>query len=240
MKKDAFRFMAEAEGSHWWFVARRRFIEKAFDALRLEPSAAILDAGCGSGGNLKTLARFGKVYGFELDHDARLLAGGRGIGEVAEGFLPDSIPFPDTSFNAIGLFDVLEHLDQPVASLAALRDRLTKDGRLVLSVPAYQWLWGPHDERHHHKRRYTRKLLAQHLGSAGYRVEYMSHTNSLLFPLALVQRTAARLTGKSGDQSAKAGPLNQLFLHIWSLETLWFGSLRVPFGLSIFAVASKR
>jgi SAM-dependent methyltransferase len=239
MKKDAFRFMAEAEASHWWFVGRRRFIEKALDSLGLDRTASILDAGCGSGGNLTMLARFGKVYGFELDDDARAVAESRGIGHVAEGFLPDSIPFPGTSFNVIGLFDVLEHLDEPVASLQALRERLADDGRLILSVPAYQWLWGPHDEMHHHKRRYSRSLLAKHLEAAGYRVKFISHFNTLLFPLALLQRTFERLRGRAGDPGSTLGPLNQTLLQIWSVERLWFGRVRVPFGLSIFAVASK-
>jgi SAM-dependent methyltransferase len=239
MKKDAFRFMAEAEASHWWFVGRRRFIEKALDSLGLDRSASILDAGCGSGGNLTMLAGFGKVYGFELDDDARAVAESRGMGQVSEGFLPDAIPFPGISFNVIGLFDVLEHLDEPVAALQALRERLTDDGRLILSVPAYQWLWGPHDEIHHHKRRYSRSLLARHLEAAGYQVEFISHFNTLLFPLALLQRTFERLTGRAGDLGSTLGPLNQTLLQIWSVERLWFGRVRVPFGLSIFAMATK-
>ena len=232
--------MAEAEESHWWFVGRRRFIEKALDSLGLDRSASILDAGCGSGGNLTMLAGFGKVYGFELDDDARAVAESRGVGQVSEGFLPDAIPFPGIFFNVIGLFDVLEHVDEPVASLLALRERLADDGRLILSVPAHQWLWGPHDEMHHHKRRYSRSLLAKHLEAAGYRVEFISHFNTLLFPLALLQRTFERFRGRAGHSGTTIGPLNQLFLRIWSFERLWFGRVRIPFGLSIIAVATKQ
>lgn len=236
---EAYQLMAAAEESHWWFRGRRAMIKRVLESLELPKQANILDAGCGTGGNLPLLAGFGKVYGFEYDPTARQLADARGLAMVSGGALPHDVPFVPQKFDLIGLFDVLEHLDHPVESLRALGGRLAAGGSLVLTVPAYQWLWGPHDELHEHKRRYSRPLLRKHATEAGLSVAYMSHMNSLLLPAAVAQRAVHRFTQQAAGDLAPGTLVNETFYRIWSLERAWIPRISAPFGLSIIAVLQR-
>lgn len=240
MKRDAFELMASAERDHWWFRGRRAFVQTAIEQLALPIGARVLDAGCGSGGNLQLLSRFGTVYGFEYDAQAMELAKALNIGSVEQGSLPQAIPFGATVFDLIGLFDVLEHLEHPVESLSALRDRLTPGGAVLLTVPANPWLWGPHDEVHNHFRRYTAASLSEHLEGAGLRVEYLSYFNSLLLPLAMLQRAKERLFGYSVEELSPAKAVNDLLFRIWRIERHWIPNRRAPFGLSLLASARRQ
>ena len=126
-----------------------------------------MEAGCGTGGNLQLLASFGDIAAFELDEEARRIAASKMPIDIAEGALPDRIPFPGKSFDVIGAFDVIEHVEKDVESMAALGARLAPGGRLIITVPAFSWLWSPHDETHHHFRRYTRSEMHGKLLAAG-------------------------------------------------------------------------
>lgn len=237
MHRDAFALMAAAEHGHWWFRGRREFIAAACDQLALPPTARILDAGCGSGGNLPLLARYGQLWGFECDAEARASATALGIGTIAAGTLPGAVPFDGTTFDAIGLFDVLEHLEFPVQSLQALAARLTPMGALVITVPALPWLRGPHDEHHQHYRRYTAATLHAHLAAAGLQARYLSYFNTLLLPLAVLQRMRERVTGYNVEQLIPGATVSTLLQRLWSVEKLWIPRLRAPVGLSLLTIA---
>ena len=236
MERDAFALMAAAERDHWWFRGRREFIASAITRAAPPSNARLLDAGCGSGGNLALLAQFGSVHGFEFDADALAAAQSLGIGELAAGELPDSIPFPGARFDVIGLFDVLEHLEQPVPALSALAARLAPGAAIVLTVPANPWLWGPHDVHHQHVRRYTAATLREHVSAAGLRVEYLSYFNALLLPLAIVQRVKERVFGYQIDELTPGPFVNSTLLNIWRLEGSWIPQRVLPFGLSLLAI----
>lgn len=237
MERDAYRILQDLEADHWWFAGRRHVIESALRFASLPVGARILDAGCGSGGNLPMLARHGRVWGFERDPEARAVAVARRIATIADGSLPHEIPFAPTTFDAIGLFDVLEHLEHPVESLRALRQRLAPRGVIVLTVPAHPWLWGAHDVIHAHQRRYTPQVLRAHLEASGLRVERLTYTNTLLFPLAVVQRLRESCFGYRPDALAVPRPLNALFTRCWALEAHWIPRHRLPMGLSLLALA---
>jgi SAM-dependent methyltransferase len=240
MDRNAFHLLAASERDHWWFRGRRALVAAALNRVRPSAHATILDAGCGSGGNLELLARYGRVYGFEYDAEARAAASARQIGPIAGGALPDDIPFGDQTFDVIGLFDVLEHLEHPVASLRALGTRLAPGGAIVVTVPAIPALWGPHDVAHQHYRRYTTALLRAHLAEAGLTVEYMSSFNTLLLPLAVLQRVRERLFGYHVESLMPPRWLNALFYRVFLLERLWIPFVRVPLGLSLLAIARRK
>jgi SAM-dependent methyltransferase len=239
MDRLAFDLMAAAEERHWWFHGRRDIIAAAMRTLGLPPDARVLDAGCGSGGNLRLLHEFGDLYAFEYDYVARAAAAALQIAKVERGALPDTIPFPGITFDAIGLFDVLEHLEHSVASLRSLGERLAPGGALVITTPALPLLWGPHDVHHQHFRRYTRASLVQHIRDAGLVVEYVSYFNTLLLPLAVLQRIRERLFGYSATDLIPGPRLNSLLYRIFSVERAWIPARRAPVGLSLLAVVRR-
>ncbi|MBL0938218.1 MAG: class I SAM-dependent methyltransferase [Gemmatimonadaceae bacterium] len=240
MDRDAFALMAQSERDHWWFRGRRFFIERAIRTLALPANARVLDAGCGSGGNLPLLAQFGSVWGFEYDADARAVAATLPGVTIDGGALPSPIPFEGVAFDLIGLFDVLEHLEEPVPSLSALGKRLSPNGALVITVPALPALWGPHDETHHHYRRYTAATLRAHVLEAGLQVEYLTYMNTVLLPIAVLQRLKERLFGYHVDALMPSPFVNQLLFRLWRLERFFIPSGRLPIGLSLLAVVRKR
>jgi len=241
MDRDVYKAMAAEEDTHWWFVGRRAVL-RALIARRAAPpnGSRVLDMGCGSGGNLAMLSEFGTVEGIEYDADARALAAARGVGPVKAGALPGDLDVPDGAFRLIGLFDVLEHIEQDGAALQTLGRKLAPGGRLVISVPALPWLWSQHDVAHHHFRRYTRAGLASTIRTSGLTLEICGHFNTLLFPIALAQRGVQKLTGLGTAAAAQpARPVNAGLAAIFAAERHLIGRVPLPIGLSLFAVAAR-
>jgi SAM-dependent methyltransferase len=241
VERTVYERMNELETNHWWFVARRKIIAALIDrTLPRKADARILEAGCGSGGNLVMLGRFGRVDAFEYDATARQHAVEKSQLDVRFGALPDELPFEDRKYDLIGLFDVLEHVEADVASLAALRTRLSDKGVILVTVPAFPFLWSRHDERHHHYRRYTRASLAKVAEAAGLKVRYSSYFNFFLFPLAVATRAVKRLTGSEvPDDTLPAGWVNGVLTRVFGAEKHLVGRVRLPIGLSLAAVLEK-
>ena len=241
MDAAAYQSLREQQDRHWWFVGRRRIVGSLIERfVALPGKARILEAGCGYGGNLAMLRAIGETEAFEFDDDARAHSATHSGVPVAYGRLPDEIGFAGERFDLIAMLDVLEHIDDDLGSLRTLRDRLADGGSLLLTVPAVPWLWSEHDVLHHHKRRYTRSQLHQRLREAGLEPVRLGYFNSLLFPLALVERLLSRLTGRKGEgHDTPPERLNGLLTTIFSLERSLLGRVRFPIGLSLFAVARK-
>jgi SAM-dependent methyltransferase len=229
-----------AEDRHWWYQGRRHVLERAIERLGLPQGADILDAGCGSGRNMVELAHHGIVSGIELSHTSVDLARQRGVGEVVEGSVMD-MPFEDASFDLTVSLDVIEHLEDDVGALRELR-RVTKPGgALLVTVPAYQWLWSGHDEINHHHRRYNRRTLLASAESAGWRQERSTHFNSLLLPAAILLRALERFkpaaTKSSLDLWVPPAPFNWTLRQPLNLEAAVIGrGGSIPAGLSLLGV----
>jgi SAM-dependent methyltransferase len=228
------------EDRHWWYQGRRRVLEQAIQRLRLPTHAAILDAGCGSGRNMVDLARHGTVTGVELSDTSVQLARERGAGKVLEGSVME-MPFDEASFDLAVSLDVIEHLEDDVGALRELR-RVTKPGgALLVTVPAYQWLWSGHDEINHHHRRYNRRSLLNAAQSGGWQLESTAHFNSLLLPVAILLRAMERFrpstTKSSLDLWIPPTPLNWGLRQPLNLEAAVIGrGGTIPVGLSLLAV----
>ncbi|MEH6476289.1 MAG: class I SAM-dependent methyltransferase [Sneathiella sp.] len=238
MDRAVFERMVASEEDHWWFAARRDLIRAILTRCIALPAAPrILEAGCGTGGNLDLLREFGEVEAFEIDQIARDIAIGKSGLSIAFGALPEEIPFRDKLYDIIGLFDVLEHIEDDKASLAALGARLAPGGRMVLTVPAFPALWSRHDERHHHFRRYTRKSLEAVAKSASLQVVEDGYFNTALLPLAVTTRAINGLLGRDNADEVKPSRLiNAVLYKIFSAERHLIGRTRMPVGLSVFAV----
>ena len=160
MELDAYRQMAATEDEHWWFCGRSTIAETIIGGLGLPEGASIVEIGAGTGGNIAMLERFGEVQAVEMSDLARQIAWEKTGREFLYGYLPDRIPVAGIGRLDLS-FDVLEHVDEDEASLAAMRRLLKPGGRIVLTVPAHQWLWSAHDVGLHHMRRYSRSQLVR-------------------------------------------------------------------------------
>jgi SAM-dependent methyltransferase len=242
----AYLEMAQAQSTHWWYVARRSILEGQLRALALPPDAEILEIGSGTGANLELLAGFGHVLGLEMADDAIRLAqqrAGAAASRVSlrQGRCPEDLPRLPQRFDLICLFDVLEHIEEDELSLAKLKQLLKPGGRLLMTVPAYPWMWGPHDVHVHHKRRYTRRSLLDRCSRAGLAVTRVSHFNTLLFPLAVVGRLYEKITGRQTSATkTPAAALNALLTGVFALERPLLARLSLPFGLSLLVLAGPR
>lgn len=230
----------QVEDRHWWYRGRRTVIEGVLKGIELPPDARILDAGCGSGRNMVELARHGAVTGVELSQTSVELARERGCGEVVAGSILE-MPFADASFDLAVSLDVIEHLQDDLGALRELRRVVAPGGALLVTVPAYQWLWSGHDEINHHHRRYTRRSLQCVAEQAGWRQARTTYFNFLLLPVAIalrvLERFNTRTTESSLDLWVPPQPLNALLERPLSMEAAAIArGGRIPAGLSLLAV----
>ena len=232
------------EDRHWWYVGRRRILEGVVKSLALPVGAEILDAGCGSGCNLEWLARFGAMTGLELSDDSLEYARQRGVGSIVAGSV-EEIPLPDESFDLVTSFDVIEHVDDRRA-LRELHRVLRPGGHLLVSVPAYPFLWSEHDARNHHRRRYTVRTLLEVALATGFDPRWSSHFNLLLLPAAAAHRLIAGFSLPPEDGARRSefeltsGWLNPLLRLPLEVEAaLLRVGARIPAGLSLMALFAK-
>ncbi len=230
----------QAEDRHWWYRGRRRVLEGVIADLGLAPGARILDAGCGSGRNMVELARFGSVTGVELSEASVEIARSRDAGEVVAGSVLE-MPFAESSFDLAVSLDVIEHLEDDLGALRELRRTVAPGGALLVTVPAYQWLWSGHDEINHHHRRYTRRALQRVAEQAGWKQTRTTYFNSLLLPMAIVLRVLERFNTKTTESSLDLwippAPANWLLERPLVLESALISrGGRIPAGLSLLAV----
>jgi SAM-dependent methyltransferase len=249
MEKDFYFQYAAVEDKHWWFIGRRHILDKVIRQLKLPENAKILEAGCGTGGNLQMLARHGQVEAMELEETAREFANKRQVTAVRYGSLPDIIPFENEKYDLIVAFDVIEHIDDDVTALEALRNHLKPGGWLVLTVPAFQFLWSHHDDINHHRRRYRLKGLQQVVRKADFAVHYSSYFNTFLFPLVTAVRTLQKLlridkksknkSQISSDLTLPSEPVNKFLSILFAQERHLISKFRLPFGVSALLVGQK-
>jgi SAM-dependent methyltransferase len=145
MEIYTYKLMRELEEKHWWFVARRNILESVLSTLQLPKRSSILEVGCGTGGNITFLRKFGELICVESDNSAAELARERNQAPILSGALPNEMPVFDRQFHLIVLFDVIEHIDDDSESLRVLCKLLKPGGRIVLTVPAFSFLWSQHD-----------------------------------------------------------------------------------------------
>ncbi len=240
MERIVYEQMAELDQRHWWYRARREVLA-ALIRREVQPpaNARVLEIGCGTGHNLAMLGEFGSVDALELDDEARAVAEQRLGKSVMRAPLPELAGVPERHYDLIGAFDVIEHIDDDQAALASIAGRLKPGGKLVVTVPAHQWMWSAHDVVNHHKRRYSKRALRALVQGSSLKLERSGYFNSLLFPLAVAERLSSKLRGKDdADLSLPPRLLNAALERVFALERHLVARLPLPPGLSLFAVAS--
>jgi SAM-dependent methyltransferase len=233
--------MAAHDSTHWWYRARRDILADYITRYAALPAdARILEIGCGTGHNLPMLAAFGEVDAIEIDEAARDIASARLGKAVGEAPLPELPGVPEARYDLIAVLDVVEHIEDDVAALAGMARRLKPGGKILVTVPAHQWMWSAHDVVNHHHRRYSKATLAKAVADAGLTHNGLLYFNSLLFPAALAARVVGKLTGKDdSDDSPPAKPLNLAFEKIFALERHLVGRMPLPPGLSLITLLSR-
>jgi SAM-dependent methyltransferase len=238
MERIVYDRMAELDTRHWWYRARREVLAALISRkVKLPTGARILEIGCGTGHNLSMLGQFGEVDAIELDEAARDVASARLGRQVLGARLPELEGVPEASYDMVALLDVLEHVEADRDALRSIARRLKPGGVILITVPAFQWMWSAHDVVNHHQRRYSKRTLNAAIADAGLKVDFVGYFNSILFPLAAAARLAGRLTGKEeSDDKLPPKPVNAVFEALFGLER--HAIARLPFtpGVSIAAV----
>ncbi len=239
MDRIVYDRMAEHDSTHWWYTARRDVLHDyiAREAA-LPKDARILEIGCGTGHNLAMLGQFGTVDAIEIDPAAREIASKRLGKPVGDAPLPALTGIERGAYDMIAVLDVVEHIEDDVAALKAMKACLKPGGKILIAVPAHQWMWSAHDVVNHHHRRYSKASLKAAIDAAGLTPKKLGYFNSLLFPIAAAARVAGRMTGRDdSDDSPPAKPLNTLFEAIFRLERHMVGRVPMTPGVSILTLA---
>jgi SAM-dependent methyltransferase len=244
MYEHEYEAMYGLEDYYWWFVARRALIE---EILARETSgvsdARLLDVGCGTGSNLVVFGRDTRAVGVDLSTEALRFCRKRDIEAVALSPV-ERLPFEDAAFDVVSALDMLEHTDDDLVALAELRRVCKPGGLLVVTVPAYGFLWSEHDEALKHRRRYTAHELRNKMTVMGFEVERTSYFITTLFFPILAMRIAQGLFKKSTHPKTSLRvlprPINSLLVGVLAVERRMFRHINLPFGVSIVAMARPR
>lgn len=247
MKEKFYTEYYEIENVHWWFLGRwhilLNLIRREFNH-RSEGIRA-LDVGCGTGTMLGYLESFGPAFGVDCSAEAIRFCQSRGRNQLVQSFAT-ALPYKDESFDLVCALDLLEHVSDDIASLEEFGRVCRPDGRVLITVPAYRFLWGRQDEISSHLRRYTAKELRAKIQRAGLAVRKLTYFNTLMFPLIALIRLRRRLLPHLPDSELKSdftmtrpGRLNDLLVSVFSAESAIINRMSMPFGVSILAVASK-
>ena len=254
MEPGVLAAIARVEPYHWWYRGLRRTLARCLERADppLPPHPRVLDAGCGTGGNLRLLADLlqpAYLGGFDLSDEALALAAERAPG--ADLYRAD-LCVPLLRVDRLDLIvscDVLyiPGVETAIGGLRRLVDHLAPGGRLVLNLPAYRWLYSEHDVATHATERYTAGSVRALLGRLDLEVEVLSYRVFFLFPAVALARLARKPRWRQGARPRtdldrpRPGPLNDLLSALLGVEArLIARGLPLPWGSSVFAVGRKR
>jgi SAM-dependent methyltransferase len=249
MDELAARQFVELERVHWWFEGRRRiFFDLLGRALAGARGLKMLDVGCGAGGMLGELRRFGEPAGLEISRELLDEARARGFPRLLVGSA-ERLPVAPASLDLVTAFDCVEHLEDDVAAFRGFFAALKPGGRLFLSVPAWQFLYAENDRVAMHRRRYRRSTLCARLREVGFAIERASYVNAWLFPLivpaVLLLKAKQRFFKRAGAPAETnlsyryPKAVNSLLAAIFSSERFVLRRASFPIGHSLIVLARK-
>ena len=240
MQKYLYTDLYNLEETHWWHKAKRELVSYFIRHNLSRKNSTILDVGCGTGKNLATFSEYGKVWGIDSANEAITFCKKRGFNNVTIGNV-EKMPYKKNSFDLITALDVLEHVDETKA-LKEINRVLGKDGILIITVPAFQWLWSRWDEVLHHKRRYTEKTLQKVLKNNKFEIVKISYIYSFLLLPILIIRTLKKLFYKDyypSDFQLSNKITNYFLTIIANIERVFIRNHKIPFGTSLIVVAKR-
>lgn len=239
MKYQEYKEMAEAEAGYWWHVGRLSIVKDQMQAV-VKKGGKILNIGCGTGGTVSLLEEFGQVDNVDVSDEAVEYCKKKGIKKVKK-YDGKRLPYRTGSFDTAIALDVLEHIEDDMAALSEWYRVLGPHGKLIITVPAYNWLWSDHDVRLHHFRRYTVSELYRKLSESGFTVKKRSYAIVFTFPLIVayrIMRSVFNMPQKSA-YIYLPNAINKLFIYILIIEGKILKVINMPFGTSAIIVATK-
>ncbi len=239
MDVSTYQIEAEVEKNHWWFVGRRKLLKSLINELNIPVETRILDLGTSTGTNLRLLRDMGFVnyIGLDSSDEAIRWCKEKELGNVQKGDIC-SLPFKNNEFSLVLATDVIEHVKDDLLALSEINRVLNKNGIVIITVPAFQILWGRQDEVAHHKRRYLINDLKQKLIQTGFINSETFYFNYLMFlPIWLV-RTFIRLLHVNlvSENQLNTTLFNYMLTHVFLVDVWSARKLKPPFGVSICAV----
>lgn len=240
MRKDLYADLYQQEEKHWWHRSKRENCRRLLLKYLFDKNLKILDIGCGTGKNVEFFQEWGETFGLDASPEAIRFCQKRGLKNIKKA-RGEKTNFPAETFDLITLLDVLEHVDE-TAILAEIRRLLKPKGKLLITVPAYPWLWSRWDEVLKHRRRYTLSTLNAILKKHHFRVLKISYMFSfLLLPAILVRLIKSRLSGEnySSDFSLSSPLINFIGFKLAQLEGFILNQFSLPFGTSLICLAQK-
>lgn len=242
MNAEEYQTLARVEETHWWYRGLRAILRQAWDRDGLRENAALLDVGCGTGATLSAFAQLTTPIGLDVSALATATCARRGLHPLVQG-AAQRLPFPDETFDAVFLMDVLYHRGVPdkLAALREVKRVLKPGGRVYVNVPAYQWLFSSHDRVVHTDRRFTKGELVSLLNEAALHSVRATYWNMLLLPPIVLVRLWRKLRPRQGSDLTDSGDgsISKLYAAGLAVERLLMRAIPLPAGLSIFAVARK-
>jgi 2-polyprenyl-3-methyl-5-hydroxy-6-metoxy-1,4-benzoquinol methylase len=240
MRAEAYELMHELSDSYWWYCARREIILDIVSRF-VSKGSRIIDYGCGNGAIAVRLREAGYDV-VAADIDPGPLAACRAAGLKTVDLRQDSLQRGQAQ--CLLLADVLEHIDDDLGTLVTLRHALCENGHIILTVPAYEFLFSGEDFVSNHVRRYTRKQLIVAIKGAGFSPLWSSYFNFFLFPVIVTNILTKRIFQPRKMYQSNVEPLpcwlNSLLYQVFRLEGPLLRFLRFPLGGSIVAVAQLR
>lgn len=240
MKKYLYEDLYQLEDKHWWHISKR--INAIDLLLKFLPTKnpKILDIGCGTGKNVEELSKIGPTWGIDNSKEAVKYCKKRGLKTTILGNAESTNLFPN-SINVVTLFDTLEHTDDK-KTLKEVYRILNSGDILLLTVPAFPWLWSKWDEVLHHKRRYTKKSISEILKCYNFNILKISYMFSfLVVPVFLIRLIKSRFyeDDYSSDFKINSGIMNSFLLFLAKAEKVFILRWSIPFGTSLICVAKK-
>lgn len=244
MEEQEYGKMYKLEESFWWFRGKDRILQGLLKKTSAGSKRAckILDIGCGTGRVLENLQVYGETYGIDFSATAIAFCRERGLQKLVRG-TGEVLPFRDGVFDVVTVLDVFCHREirDNKAALKEVVRTLRSGGRIILSEPAFKFLYGPHDESQHCKQRFSSAEVKELMTSCGLKIEKLSYFNFILFPLVLARRLLKKWSGiKSQSDVQEINPvLNSILFSFLRVEAGLLRFMSLPAGSSIICVARK-
>ncbi|TSC67989.1 MAG: type 11 methyltransferase [Parcubacteria group bacterium Gr01-1014_72] len=238
--------IAAIERNNWWYKARRDVISSLLKSFNKDGSTTgkrVLSVGCGVGGEIVFLKKYGEVFGIDSNKTAIDFCVTAGLSKEVRCADAEHLPFSDNSFDTLFVLDVMEHVNNDDAAMKEIYRVLKIGGTLVLTVPAFQVLWTRSDERSHHHRRYTKRQVVSMVRKNNFIILKASYFNTLLFvPIAMIKLLTRvyepkKMVGK--EVNTPIPFVNALLYRIFRLEATLLKWVNFPFGISVIAIGVK-